>query len=385
MSLRILHVTPYFTEAWAYGGIPRVAAAQVRGLTRLGHEVTVATTDVRDADSRVHSGWHDPEMDVHVFPNLSNRLAFHWQCYLPRGMSRFLDRTVERFDIVHIHAHRNAPEAHAASACRRANVPYVLGPNGTAPRLERREALKRVWDLLWGDAILRDAAAVVAVSPSERRQLTALGVPADRVCEVPNPIDLAEFATPFRGRSSGEGAPVVAYLGKMTPRKRLDVVVEAMPRVSSPDVRLAIAGSDMGGLAGPLRRAGALGLGARIDQVGTLAGRARLEWLAAADVVVYPATDEAFGLVPVEALLCGTPVIVADDGGCAEMVGSLAGAQTVVAGDAAALASAIDRVLGDTPGWRSAAAAGASTVRERYGTEVVAASLDALYRKVLAH
>ena len=96
MSLRILHVTPYFTEAWAYGGIPRVAAAQVRGLMRLGHQVTVVTTDVRDADSRVRSGSHDPEVDVHVFPNLSNRLAFHWQCYLPRGMSRFLDCTIEQ-------------------------------------------------------------------------------------------------------------------------------------------------------------------------------------------------------------------------------------------------------------------------------------------------
>jgi glycosyltransferase involved in cell wall biosynthesis len=84
-------------------------------------------------------------------------------------------------------------------------------------------------------------------------------------------------------------------------------------------------------------------------------------------------------------LLCGTPVIVADDSGCAEVVGGLAGAQVVRAGDVPALASAIDRVLGQRPAWRAAAAAGGGMARERYGADVVVSRLDALYRKVLAN
>jgi glycosyltransferase involved in cell wall biosynthesis len=385
MSLRILHVTPYYSDAWAYGGIPRVAAAQVRALTRLGHHVTVATTDACDAHQRVPDGWRDADADVHVFRNVSNHLAFHWQCYLPRGLGRFLERAIAGFDIVHIHAHRHVLQTLAAAACRRAKVPYVLGPNGTAPRLERRLALKRFWDVLWADAVLRDAAAVVAVSPSERRHLIALGVPAERVVEVPNPIDLDEFEVPFAPPASIGGAPIIAYLGKVTPRKRLDVVVAAFARVTTRNARLAVAGSDMGGRGAAMRLATLLGLGARIELSGTLEGRARLEWLAAADVVVYPSTDEAFGLVPAEALLCGTPVVVADAGGCAEVVGSMAGAQTVPAGDADSLASAIDQVLRDRASWRSAAAQGAAAVRARYASDVVAARLDALYRTVLAH
>jgi hypothetical protein len=43
-SLRILHVAPYFADAWAYGGIPRLAHAMTRGLARRGHHVTVCTT-----------------------------------------------------------------------------------------------------------------------------------------------------------------------------------------------------------------------------------------------------------------------------------------------------------------------------------------------------
>jgi glycosyltransferase involved in cell wall biosynthesis len=377
-------VTPYFSDAWAYGGIPRVATAQARGLSRLGHAVTVATTDACDADRRLPRGWRDDDLDVRVFPNLSNRLAYHWQCYLPRGAGRFLRDAVSGFDIVHIHAHRNALQVMAAGACRRARVPYVLGPNGTAPRLERRLTAKRLWDACWSGAVLRDAAAVVAVSPSERQQLRALGVAESRLCEVPNPVELGDFAEPLV-RGADTATPVVAFLGKVTPRKRLDVLVEAMARVSSPDARLAIAGSDMGGLAAAVQLAEARGLGPRVDRAGTLAGRTRLQWLAAADVVVYPATDEAFGLVPVEALLCGTPVIVADDSGCAEVVGGLAGAQVVRAGDVPALASAIDRVLGQRPAWRAAAAAGGGMARERYGADVVVRRLDALYRKVLAN
>jgi glycosyltransferase involved in cell wall biosynthesis len=138
MSLRILHVAPYFVNAWAYGGIPRVAAALTRGLARRGHHLTVCTTDVHDATHRMPAQQGDSDIDVRVFRNLSNRLAFSWQLYLPVGVWPFLRDAVRGFDIVHIHAHRHALQAAAAAACRHAGVPYVLSPNGTAPRLERR-------------------------------------------------------------------------------------------------------------------------------------------------------------------------------------------------------------------------------------------------------
>ncbi len=51
-SMRILHVTPYWADAWAYGGIPRVAGALVRHQAGAGHRVTVCTTDAHSRDSR---------------------------------------------------------------------------------------------------------------------------------------------------------------------------------------------------------------------------------------------------------------------------------------------------------------------------------------------
>ncbi len=119
--------------------------------------------------------------------------------------------------------------------------------------------------------------------------------------------------------------PLVVFLGKMTPRKRLDVVMAAMPRVQMRAARLVVAGNDMG--SGPAARqlASTLGIAERTQFLGLLTGRARLDLLTDADVVVYPSADEVFGLVPLEALLCGTPVVVADDSGCGEIVGALDG------------------------------------------------------------
>ena len=272
-------------------------------------------------------------------------------------------------------------------ACR--GVPYVSAPNGTAPRIERRKALKRVWDAVWGRRDLAAAAAVLAVSQAERAQLLSMGVEPQRIRVVPNPLDLDEWAPPparggFRRQHNLGDVPLVVFLGKMTPRKRLDVVMAAMPRVQMRAARLVVAGNDMG--SGPAARqlASTLGIAERTQFVGLLTGRARLDLLTDADVVVYPSADEVFGLVPLEALLCGTPVVVADDSGCGEIVGALDGGQVVAVGDPDALAAAIDRVLASPQAWRARAASGAAAVAERFGGPVVAEQVDALYREVLA-
>src|SRR5262245_46457217 len=108
MRLRILHVSPYGESAWAYGGIPRVVGALSRGLAARGHFVTVCTTDVCDDSTRLP---HDPGIGFTVsegatqvvFRNLSNRLAYRQQMYLPIGLRQFLHRHARDFDVAHVH------------------------------------------------------------------------------------------------------------------------------------------------------------------------------------------------------------------------------------------------------------------------------------------
>ena len=398
--MRILHVTPYSGDAWAYGGIPRLATTLTRELVRGGHEVTVFTTDACGASARLPSrrgarrfqAWPPARtadgVMLCVFPNLSNRLAYDWQAFMPIGLDHYLRRHARAFDIAHLHACRNLPGAIAARHLRRAGVPFVLAPNGTAPPIERRRFLKRAFDVALGRRMLRDASCVLAVSQAERRQLLAEGVRPGAIRLIPNPVDLDEFLTPiprghFRQRFALGDRPIVLFLGKLTPRKRLDVLARAFARIGRSNAWLVVAGNDMGsgGEARALVRS--LGLEARTIFTGLLRGRERLEALTDADVLVYPSQDEIFGLVPLEALLCGTPVIVSDDSGCGEVVRATGGGQ-VVPGDAAAVAHAIDGVLESPAAWRAAAAVAALRVRGAYGGRAVTSELTDLYRAVLA-
>ena len=260
-------------------------------------------------------------LDVRCFRNLSNRLAFGAQLFLPLGMRSFLPANAARFDVAHLHAYRNLPVTFAASALARAGVPFVLTPNGTVPRIESRRLAKAIWDLLFGRAPLERAARVLAVTEIERRELIGLGCAAERVTLLPNPVDLTEFEPPpergaFRRRHGLEAARIVLYLGRISPRKRLDLLARAFAELAGDDLRLVVAGVEMGG--GELARNAvrAAGVESRSRFVGLLSGRERLEALADADAVAYATEEEIFGLVPLEAILCGTPVVVADDSGC---------------------------------------------------------------------
>lgn len=390
-ALRVLHVVPYYEDAWAYGGIPRVAAALTRGLARRGHEVTVCTTDACDATSRLPARQRSAAatgVRLEIFPNLSNRAAYHLQFFTPVGLASYLRRNGDRFDIAHLHACRNLPGAIAGRILYRARIPYVISPNGTAPLLERRLVAKRIFDAALGARTMRESARVLAVTEAERRQLREAGVENSRIAIVPNPVEEAEPADArrveeFRSRHAPGAGPVVLFLGKLTPRKGVHVLLDAFGRLTHPDARLLIAGNDMGSGAEADRLIASLRLDRRARRIGLLTGRARLDALAAADLVVYPSRDEIFGLVAMEALLCGTPVIVCDDSGCGELVAALGGGLRVRYGDAHALAAAIDAVLAAPSLWRERARAAAPNVRRRFAADVVCERLEAVYAEVL--
>jgi glycosyltransferase involved in cell wall biosynthesis len=332
-------------------------------------------------------------VELRVFPNVSNHLAYHLQLFLPFGLNQYLSEHARDFDVAHLHACRNVPGAIAARHLRRAGVPYVLAPNGTAPPIERRLLAKRVYDLVMGRRLLKGAARVLAVSRAEQLQFGELGIDPGVVRLVPNPIDLDEFSSPpergrFRGRlglREAPAAPLVMFLGKLTPRKRVDVLVRAFDRLDPAcgrDARLVIAGNDMGS-GGDIRAlVRSLGLEPRTLFAGLLRGRERLEALADASVLVYPSQDEIFGLVPLESLLVGTPVIVADDSGCGEVVEQTGGGLVVPCGDVDALARAIGEVLGAPSVWRTDVAG--PRIRALYGADVVCSQLERTYSEMVA-
>jgi len=114
-----------------------------------------------------------------------------------------------------------------------------------------------------------------------------------------------------------------------------------------------------------------------------LRGQERLDALADADVVVYPSQDEVFGLVPLEALLAGTPVIVAGDSGCGEIVRQTGGGQVVPPGNVDALARAIATMLDAPAEWRAATGPAAGRIRAAFGEDVVCTRIEQLYNEMV--
>ena len=293
------------------------------------------------------------------------------------------------FDLAHLHACRNVPGVIAASHLRRAGVPYVLTPNGTAPRIERRRVAKMLFDVLGGHRVFTGAARLLAVAHAEAQQLCRLGVDESTIRIVPNPIDLQEFAAPsargaFRRQHALTPAPIVLFLGKLTPRKRLDVAVRAFHRLAANEAaQLVIAGNDMGSEAETRQLVRRLGLESRTTFTGLLRGRERIDALADADVLVYPSQDEIFGIAALEALLCGTPVIVSDDSGCGEIVRGLGAGAVIPCGDIDACARAIRNALLSPDQSRAGATAAAEKIRSTYSASSVVNALEAVYQEIV--
>src|SRR5262249_45340055 len=132
-------------------------------------------------------------VEVRVFPNFSNKLAYDLQFFVPIGLGEFLHGHAGSFDVAHLHGCHNLPVSIGARRLARATVPYLLSPHGTAPLIERRRIAKRVFDLTLGRGLIEGASRVLAVSEAERRQLLALGVSPEIIRLLGNPLDLSEF------------------------------------------------------------------------------------------------------------------------------------------------------------------------------------------------
>jgi len=150
---------------------------------------------------------------------------------------------------------------------------------------------------------------------------------------VPNGIDLAEFENlPTRGnfrRKYGlsNEEKIVLFLGRINQVKGLDLLVKAFASISREmaDTKLIIAGPDDGYLSTLEQLIEKLNIKAQTLFTGPLFGKAKLEAYVDADVFVNPRADEIFGLVFLESLACGTPVICSQGCGIANIIDNQVG------------------------------------------------------------
>jgi phosphatidylinositol alpha-mannosyltransferase len=279
-----------------------------------------------------------------------------------------------RFDVLHIHE----PTVPSLSmlACFAASGPMVATFHTATAR---SRALQVFGSVLQPG--LEKITGRIAVSPAARRVVVEhLG--GDAVL-IPNGVAVRRFhgARPLAGRPN---APTVAFLGRIDePRKGLAVLLEALPELVElvPDVRLLIAGP---GDVDDVRETIPASLRGHVELLGLVSDADKARVYASGDVYCAPNTHgESFGIVLIEAMATGTPVVAADLEAFRRVLEDGKAGVLVPVADPAALASALADLLGDPQRQRQLADAGRVAV-QAYDWSTVTARIVEVYETVAA-
>ena len=227
----------------------------------------------------------------------------------------------------------------------------------------------------------RQAAGLLAVSRALKADMAALGMPGEAITVHYTGLDRAKFRVRDRAECRAalnlprEGRLLVT-VGALIPRKGQALAIRALKALPG-DVRLALAGT---GADDAMLRALAteLGLADRVHLLGSVRHDVLPHLLSAADAMVLPAASEGLANAWVEALACGTPIVIADAGGAHELL-TAPEAGRIVSRNPEAIAAGVAEVLADAP----QQAAVAATV-ERFSWEANAEALAGYYARLIS-
>lgn len=396
--MKILHVIPTYLPAWRHGGPVYAVHGLARALTARGHDVTVFTTDVHGDGTLGVAPGAPVERDgvaVRYFPVRPPRRLYRSPA-LAAALAPGADGGgVAGHDLVHLHSLFLWPTAAAARAAERAAVPYLVAPRGMLVEelFARRGRLrKRLWLALVERRTLERAAGLHVTGAVEAAEARRFRLRLPPLYEVPNGIDPDELAEPAAEEVSPAlrqilaAGPYLLALGRLSWKKGLDRLVEALPLLAGPQgtgPRLVVAGNDEEGLLPRLAaRAAAAGVADRFVYAGPVAGADKAALLRRALLLALPSYSENFGNVVLEAMAVGTPVVVTPEVGLAPAVAE-AGAGVVTSGEPTVLAAALAALAGDPERRRELGRRGAEAVRQRFTWPAVAARMEEVYREVL--
>jgi glycosyltransferase involved in cell wall biosynthesis len=354
-----------------------MALALTEGLARRGHVVEVITTSLLDTRRGRSLRTRTTTRDGVQIHYLATPARYRWMGITPT-LPLVLAR-LARPDVVHVFGYRDMVTTAVAAYCRLRGIPYVFEPLGMFLPRVRKLRFKRLFDATAARHVASGAAAIIATSEHERRQLIAAGAPRDRIRirgnGFPPPPPPAEGR--LRGSLGLTNEPLVLYVGRLASGKGVELLLAAAEHL--PQVHVAFVGPDDGhGTAGLVDRASASGPAAgRVHRLGP--SERPLELYGEADVFVLPSAGESFGMVAAEAAAAGTPVIVTDRCGVAE---PLADAALVVPYDGDAITAAIERLLADAE-LRACLGAAGRTTAASLSWDVMVARQEEIYREVL--
>ncbi|SEF20980.1 Glycosyltransferase involved in cell wall bisynthesis [Amycolatopsis pretoriensis] len=384
------HANPLAALGEADAGGQNVHVAELSAaLTRAGHDVTVYTRrESRDepAEVRTPQGYdvvHVPAGPPRKEPK--DRLL----PYMGEFGSFLRDRwAADRPDVAHAHFWMSGLATVLAASATATPVTQTFHALGVVKKRYQGDQDTSPADRIRLERIIgRQAGRVVATCSDEVFELSRLGVPRSRISIVPCGVDLGRFSPDGPIARRRERHRLVA-VGRLVPRKGFDIAITALAQL--PDTELVIAGGPERGRlsqdpeANRLRElAGRLGVGDRVRWPGQVSRDDMPALLRSADAVVCTPWYEPFGIVPLEAMACGVPVVAAAVGGLTDTVVDGVTGLLVRPHQPKELASRVRRLLDDPALCHAYGTAGHDRAVARYSWDRVAADTLRAYHKLV--
>ncbi len=383
--MKILHVVPSYLPATRYGGPIYAVHGLCKALVRRGVDVSVYTTNVNG------NGVSNVETGVPV--NLDGvKITYFSSPYFKRlyytpDMKRNFKQKLGEYDLVHGHSIYLWPTMAAARACDENKVPYVVSPRGMLVKdlvKKKNKLIKYVWITTVEKRNFACADLIHFTSTIEREEARRFKLRMNRICVLPNGIDIDELetlATRCRTNRSKDIVPHILYLGRLHWKKGLDLLIRSMTHVRGAD--LVIAGNDEDGYASCLKNISReAGVDHRVRFEGPKYGADKYLALTDAYLSVLTSRSENFGNTVLESMAVGCPVVVSRHVGLAHTI-QTSGAGMVVGSEPAEIASAINALINDPGRTKSMGERGMKTAREQFAWDVVVNKYIRQYRQVI--
>lgn len=384
------HASPLAHLGGVDAGGQNVHVAELSSaLARRGHDVVVYTRrddpglpDCVDTEHG-YSVVHVPAGPARVLPK-DELLQYMY------GFARFLDAQwiADRPDVAHAHfwmsgvATQRAARSHGVPTVQTFHALGLIkrlhqGVDDTSPDCRIRVEAGIAGDADW----------VAATSTDEVFELVRMGRPRSRTSVVPCGVDVDAF-TPDGPMAPRTDRPRIISVGRLVPRKGFESLIRALPRVPCAAELVIVGGPARAELANDseaqhlLRLATQLGVADRVRLHGAVTRDEMPALLRSADVVACTPWYEPFGIVPLEAMACGVPVVATAVGGMRDTVVDDVTGRLVPPKDAAALGDSLAALLADRDRRKALGAAGRERARSRYTWDRVAADTERVYEKV---
>jgi glycosyltransferase involved in cell wall biosynthesis len=356
----------------------------------------------RGASVVVHTRRNDPTLDERI-RTTSGVVVDHVDAGPPAAipkdslrplMPRFADGLRRRWednppDVVHAHFWMSGLAALEAARPLRIPVVQTFHALGAVKRRHQGAADTSPADRLEVEAhLVSEVDHVIATSADEVDELRRMSPDPAMTTVIPCGVDLDLFRPEGQTAPRQVDRPRLMVIGRLVPRKGVADVIEALSFV--PAAELIVAGgpaADQLDTDAEVRRLRSLarrhGVADRVTFVGQVARADLPALIRSADAIVCVPQYEPFGMVPLEAMACGVPVVTSAVGGLRESVVDGVTGLHVPPGDPVVLGRTLARLLADSRLRGRLGSNGENRVRHRYGWPAVAAATAAVYEEVI--